>query len=109
MSNTKIYEALAHAFAAEGVDTVFGLMGDGNMHWMTAMSHLKGTTSISARHEHCACLMAIGYWSATGKVGVASVTHGPGFTQTMTALTTAARNQVPLVVFAGEAPLSAKW
>jgi thiamine pyrophosphate-dependent acetolactate synthase large subunit-like protein len=84
-------------------------MGDGNMHWMTAMGQIKGMTSVLVRHEHCACLMAIGYWSATGKVGIASVTHGPGFTQTMTALTTAARNQVPLVVFAGEAPLGAKW
>src|SRR5215510_7491615 len=58
--------ALAHAFAAEGVDTHFTLMGDGNMHWATAM--------------------AIGYHMATGKVGVASVTCGPGFTQIMTAL-----------------------
>ncbi|WP_193334787.1 thiamine pyrophosphate-binding protein [Devosia beringensis] len=105
----QIYHALAEAFAAEGVDTQFGLMGDGNMLWMTAMSHLPGMTTFGVRHEHCACMMAIGYWSATGKVGVASVTHGPGFTQTMTALTTAARNFVPLVVFAGEAPLTAPW
>jgi thiamine pyrophosphate-dependent acetolactate synthase large subunit-like protein len=53
--------------------------------------------------------MAMGYHSATGKVGVASVTCGPGFTQTMTALAVAARNRVPLVVFAGEVPINAKW
>src|SRR5216684_3277158 len=109
MNNVPIYEALAQAFAAEGVDAHFTLMGDGNMHWATAMKNLDGMASFSARHEHCACAMAMGYHLATGKVGVASVTCGPGFTQIATALTVAARGRVPLVVFAGEAPINAKW
>ncbi len=109
MKNVPIYEALAQAFAAEGVDAHFTLMGDGNMHWATAMKNLDGMASFSARHEHCACAMAMGYHLATGKVGVASVTCGPGFTQIATALTVAARGRVPLVVFAGEAPINAKW
>ena len=109
MKNMPIYEALAHAFAAEGVSAHFTLMGDGNMHWATAMKNLDGMESYYARHEHCACAMAMGYFSATGKVGVASVTCGPGFTQIMTALAVAARNRVPLVVFAGEVPMNARW
>jgi thiamine pyrophosphate-dependent acetolactate synthase large subunit-like protein len=109
MQNIPIYEALAQAFAAEGVDTQFTLMGDGNMHWVAAMQKLDGMGTYSARHEHCAVAMAMGYQSATGKVGVASVTCGPGFTQIMTALTTASRGRIPLVVFAGEAPIHAKW
>lgn len=109
MKNMPIYEALAHAFAAEGVSTHFTLMGDGNMHWATAMKNLDGMSSYYARHEHCACAMAMGYFSATGEVGVASVTCGPGFTQIMTALAVASRNRVPLVVFAGEVPMNAKW
>jgi acetolactate synthase I/II/III large subunit len=109
MQNIPIYEALAQAFAAEGVDTHFTLMGDGNMHWVAAMQKLDGMNTFSARHEHCATAMAMGYQLATGKVGVASVTCGPGFTQIMTALTTAARARIPLVVFAGEAPINAKW
>ena len=60
---------------------------------------------VHARHEHCAVAMADGYARATGKVGVASTTCGPGFTQIMTALTIAARGNVPLVVFAGDSPL----
>lgn len=80
MQNIPIYEALAQAFAAEGVDTHFTLMGDGNMHWVAAMQKLDGMSTFSARHEHCACAMAMGYHLATGKVGVASVTCGPGFT-----------------------------
>ena len=109
MKNVPIYEALAQAFAAEGVDANFTLMGDGNMHWASAMKNLDGMASFSARHEHCACAMAMGYHLATGKVGVASVTCGPGFTQITTALTVAARGRIPLVVFAGEAPINARW
>src|ERR1700686_4159222 len=101
MPNIPIYEALAQAFAAEGVDTHFTLMGDGNMHWVSAMQKLDGMSTFSVRHEHCACAMARGYHCATGKVGVASVTCGPGLTAIMTALTTASRCRIPLVVFAG--------
>jgi thiamine pyrophosphate-dependent acetolactate synthase large subunit-like protein len=53
--------------------------------------------------------MADGYARATGKVGVASTTCGPGFTQIMTALTIAARGRVPLVVFAGDAPMASPF
>jgi len=109
MSNPPIYEMLAQAFAREGVDTLFSLMGDGNMHWATAMSKIDGMRVFHVRHEHCACGMAMGYHSATGKVGVATVTCGPGVTQITTALTTASRAGVPLVVFAGEGPINARW
>ena len=105
----RIYEALAEAFAAEGVDTHFGLMGDGNMHWMAAMDAIEGMRTIGVRHEHSAVLMAAGYWNGTGKPGICSVTHGPGFTQIMTGLTTAARNNVPMVVLAGETGIGAAW
>ncbi|MFL4968787.1 MAG: thiamine pyrophosphate-binding protein [Xanthobacteraceae bacterium] len=109
MQNKPIYEALAEAFAAEGVDTHFTLMGDGNMHWAAAMKNLDGMATFAVRHEHCACAMAMGYHLASGKVGVASVTCGPGFTQIATALTVASRGRIPLVVFAGEAPINARW
>ncbi|MFL6804032.1 MAG: thiamine pyrophosphate-binding protein [Xanthobacteraceae bacterium] len=108
MQNKPIYQALAEAFAAEGVDTRT-LMGDGNMHWAAAMKNLDGMATLAVRHEHCACAMAMGYHLATGKVGVASVTCGPGFTQIATALTVASRGRIPLVVFAGEAPINARW
>ena len=109
MANVPIYQALAEAFAGEGVDTFFTLMGDANMHWASAMLGIAGMRMLHVRHEHNACAMAMGYWSATGRVGVASTTSGPGLTQIMTALTTAVRARVPLVIFAGEAPMNAKW
>src|SRR5208283_2516762 len=89
MSNNQVSDVLAQAFAAEGVDTLFTLMGDANMYWSAAM--------------------ADNYARATGKVGVASVTCGPGYTQIMTALTMAARGNAPMVVFAGDAPIGASW
>ena len=104
-----IYEVLAQAFIAEGVDTVFTLMGDANMHWANAMAKRNGVRLVHTRHEHCACTAAISYAWATGKPGVASVTCGPGFTQTMTALATASRGHAPLVIMAGETPMGAAY
>lgn len=105
----KLSDMLAQAFAAEGCDTLFTLMGDANMYWSEAMSRLPGMNVVHARHEHCAVAMADGYARATGKVGVASTTCGPGFTQIMTGLSIAARASVPLVVFAGDSPLASAY
>jgi acetolactate synthase I/II/III large subunit len=109
MTETKIYRALAGAFVAEGVDTLFVLTGDGNMHWEAALAEGNAFQSFHVRHEHSACAMASAYAVKTGKVGVASVTCGPGLTQIMTALATAARARIPLVVFSGESPMHAAW
>jgi thiamine pyrophosphate-dependent acetolactate synthase large subunit-like protein len=109
MSDNQVCDVLAQAFAAEGVEVLFTLMGDANMYWSAAMADHHGVRLIHVRHEHCAVAMADFYARATGKVGVASVTCGPGFTQIMTALTMAARGNAPLVVFAGDAPIGASW
>ncbi len=105
----KLYEALAEAFLAEGVDTQFVLMGDGNMHWSTAFAKLPGVHTVHVRHEHCTVAAATAYNIATGKVAVASVTCGPGVTQLMTALPAAVRARLPMVVFAGKSPINAKF
>lgn len=89
---------LADAFIAEGVDTHFTVMGNGNMWWADCMAR-KGVRTVHARHEHCALGMASGYARHTGRVGVCSVTSGPGLTQIATELTVAARSRLPLVVY----------
>ncbi len=109
MSDNQVCDVLAQAFAAEGVEVLFTLMGDANMYWSAAMADNHGVRLIHARHEHCTVAMADFYARATGKVGVASVTCGPGYTQIMTALTMAARGNAPVVVFAGDAPIGASW
>ncbi len=105
----KLYEALAEAFHAEGVDTQFVLMGDGNMHWSTAFAKLPGVETVHVRHEHATVAAATAYNVATNRVAVASVTCGPGVTQLMTALPAAVRARLPMVVFAGESPINAKY
>jgi acetolactate synthase-1/2/3 large subunit len=105
----KLYEALADAFLAEGVDTHFTLMGDGNMHWSTAFAKLPGVETVHVRHEHATVAAATAYNVATNKIAVASVTCGPGVTQLMTALPAAVRGRLPMVVFAGESPINAKY
>ena len=109
MDQPYVYEALARAFYAEGVTRLFTLLGDANLHFGTSLGAMQGVHTFHVRHEHCACMMAIGYAQATGKVGVASVTAGPGLTQTLTALATAVAARTPVVVMAGETPLGSGW
>lgn len=104
----KIYETLANAFHREQVKTCFALLGDANMHWAGALAE-TGVRFIYTRHEHAAVAGATAYARATGSVGVATVTCGPGLTQIMTILPIAVRARIPLVVFAGEAPLHKAW
>ena len=109
MKQPVLYQALAEAFQAEGVDTQFILMGDGNMHWSTAFSKLPGVRTVHHRHEHCTVAAAMGYHVATGKIAAASVTCGPGLTQLITALPAAVRARIPLVVLSGESPIDARY
>src|SRR5688572_25776713 len=97
-----VYRQLANRFRAEGVDTIFVLTGDGNMYWEAALSEFEGVRAVHVRHEHAAVAMASAFARKTGRLGVASVTGGPGLTQTMTALATAATARIPLLVYAGE-------
>ena len=64
---------------------------------------------VYVRHEHCALAAAMAYARKNRDVGVATVTCGPGVTQLITALPAAVRAHLPLVVFAGEAPLKSGW
>ncbi len=99
----KVYQRLAHAFKAEGVSHVFGLMGDGNMYWMHELDKI-GVKSLEVRHEGAGLGMADGWARVTRTPGIATATCGPGVSQLATALLTASRAESPLVVFAGEHP-----
>ena len=103
-----VFDILARAFAQEGVGTCFALLGDANMNWAARLAG-HGCRMIYVRHEHCAVAAAMAFARKSGEVGVASVTCGPGLTQLMTALPAAVRAHLPLVVFAGEAPLRSGW
>lgn len=102
MPAMKIAEALARALRSEA-EMAFGLMGDGNVPLWGAMAAL-GMPMHAARHEAAAVAMADGYARVTGRVGVATVTWGPGLTQIGTSLMVAARNRTPLVLLLPELP-----
>lgn len=104
-----VYELIADAVAAQDVDTVFALLGDGNMFALAALVERHGARLVNARHENAAVLMADGWARTTGRVGVCSVTCGPGLTQVTTALTGAVRNRTPLVLLAGDVPAETAW
>ncbi len=103
-----VYDVLAKAFIQEGVRTCFTLMGDANMNWAARMAQ-QGCRMVYVRHEHCAAAAAMAYARKTSEVGVATVTCGPGVTQLITALPAAVRAHLPMVVFAGEAPIKMGW
>jgi len=104
----RVYDVLAKTFIQEGVSTCFALLGDANMTWAARMGQ-QGCRMVFVRHEHCALAAAMAYARKTWEVGVATVTCGPGVTQLITALPAAVRAHLPVVVFAGEAPLRLGW
>src|SRR5215212_2545092 len=104
----QVSEAIGRALADRGVEVFFGLVGSGNFAVTTAL-HAAGAAFYSARHEGGAVMMADGYARACGKVGVVSVHQGPGFTNTLTGLTEAAKSRTPLLVLAADTPAEALW
>ena len=97
----KLAQALADAFLGEGVQRVFNVMGDGNLEWLAGMAR-RPACLVHVRHELAAVAMADGYARLSGRIGVASVTCGPGLTHSATSIRAAARHRTPLIVFAGE-------
>lgn len=100
----KAWEAVAAALVAEGVTEVFGVMGDGNLKLIPHLTSVHDVRMVAARHESAALAMADGYARTSGRVGVCSVTQGPGLTNTLTALISARKAGTPLVLLTGDTP-----
>ncbi len=99
-------QMVCEAIIAEGVKTVFGYPGGAIMHVYDEIYKQDGFEHILNRHEQAAVHAADGYARATGEVGVAMVTSGPGFTNAVTGLATAYMDSIPMVVISGQVPLS---
>jgi thiamine pyrophosphate-dependent acetolactate synthase large subunit-like protein len=104
----RVSEAIARVLVEREVEVFFGLVGSGNFAVTNAL-HAAGAAFYSARHEGGAVSMADGYARACGKVGVCSVHQGPGFTNTLTGLTEAAKSRTPLLVLAADTPAETLW
>jgi acetolactate synthase-1/2/3 large subunit len=99
-------QMVIEALIAEGVDTVFGYPGGAIMNVYDEIYKQDGFEHILTRHEQAAIHAAEGYSKVTGKVGVAMITSGPGFTNAVTGLADAYMDSIPLVVISGQVPMS---
>ena len=100
------------ALQAEGVKTIFGYPGGTIMPVYDALfDYTRGEKKcfdhILVRHEQAATHAAEGYARVSGKVGVALVTSGPGVTNTLTGIADAMLDSTPIVVIAGQVPITA--
>ena len=95
---------LVRALLEEGVDTVFGYPGGAVLPIYDALFEHPRIRHILVRHEQGAVHAAEGYARSTGKVGVALVTSGPGATNTVTGVTDALMDSIPVVVISGQVP-----
>lgn len=86
----------------QGVDVVFGYPGGANLPIYDAMKDYPSIHHVLPRHEQGGAHMADGYARASGKVGVAMGTSGPGATNLVTGIATALMDSVPVVFITGQ-------
>jgi acetolactate synthase-1/2/3 large subunit len=98
-------QAVARALRAEGIDTVFGIVGTHNSLIFDGLTDLPDLRLVTSRHEGGAGFMADGFARATGRPAACIVVPGPGLTNVMTALGQAYLDSVPILAIAGNNPL----
>jgi len=100
-------EIVVRCLQAEGVRHVFGYPGGAVLNIYDEIYKQDGFKHILVRHEQAAVHAADAYSRATGEVGVALVTSGPGATNAVTGIATAYMDSIPLVVLTGQVPTPA--
>lgn len=95
---------LLESIAAQGVDMIFGYPGGAIMPVYDKLPQVPELTHILCRHEQGCGMAAIGYARATGRVGTAFATSGPGATNLVTAIADAYLDSVPVVFVTGQVP-----
>ena len=98
-------EQLVEALVAEGVEYVFGIPGDENLHFMEALRENGRIDFILCRHEQAAGFMAAAYGRLTGKLAVAMSTLGAGATNLTTPVAHAYLAAMPMLVLTGQKAL----
>ena len=100
-------EILIKALQAENVKYVWGYPGGAVLHIYDAFFKQESIQHVLVRHEQAAVHAADGYARATGDVGVALVTSGPGVTNAVTGIATAYMDSIPMVIITGQVPTHA--
>ena len=100
-------EILVKTLQAENVKYIWGYPGGAVLHIYDAFYKQDTIQHILVRHEQAAVHAADGYARATGDVGVALVTSGPGVTNAVTGIATAYMDSIPMVIITGQVPTHA--
>ena len=100
-------EILVKALQAEGVQQVWGYPGGAVLYIYDALYKQNTIQHVLVRHEQAAVHAADGFARATGEVGVALVTSGPGVTNAITGIATAYMDSIPMVIVTGQVPTAA--
>jgi acetolactate synthase-1/2/3 large subunit len=100
-------DILVKSLQAEGVQFVWGYPGGAVLHIYDALYKQNTIEHVLVRHEQAAVHAADGYARATGEVGVALVTSGPGVTNAVTGIATAYMDSIPMVIITGQVPTHA--
>ena len=100
-------EIMVRALQAEGVKYIWGYPGGAVLYIYDALYKQDTMQHVLVRHEQAAVHAADGYARATGDVGVALVTSGPGVTNAVTGIATAYTDSIPMVIIAGQVPTAA--
>ncbi|QMV73128.1 acetolactate synthase 3 catalytic subunit [Comamonas piscis] len=100
-------EVLVKALQAEGVQQLWGYPGGAVLYIYDALYKQDTINHVLVRHEQAAVHAADGFARATGEVGVALVTSGPGLTNAVTGIATAYTDSIPIVVISGQTSTTA--
>ena len=100
-------EILVRCLQAEGVKYLWGYPGGAVLYIYDALYKQESIQHVLVRHEQAAVHAADGYARATGEVGVALVTSGPGVTNAITGIATAYMDSIPMVIITGQVPTPA--
>ena len=100
-------EILVRCLQAEGVKYLWGYPGGAVLYIYDALFKQEEIRHVLVRHEQAAVHAADGYARATGEVGVALVTSGPGVTNAVTGIATAYMDSIPMVIITGQVPTPA--
>ncbi|GAP38478.1 acetolactate synthase, large subunit [Piscinibacter sakaiensis] len=100
-------EILVRSLQAEGVRFLWGYPGGAVLYIYDALYKQDTIEHVLVRHEQAAIHAADGYARATGEVGVALVTSGPGVTNAVTGIATAYMDSIPMVIITGQVPTAA--
>ncbi|HUP06448.1 MAG TPA: thiamine pyrophosphate-binding protein, partial [Caldimonas sp.] len=100
-------EILVRCLQAEGVKMLWGYPGGAVLYIYDALYQQDTIRHVLVRHEQAAVHAADGYARATGEVGVALVTSGPGVTNAVTGIATAYMDSIPMVIVTGQVPTPA--